>query len=106
LAHLHDTDDGHRRDARDGALVCGLCVDRTPRIDNDWCAVTGRVVCEECCRALMIGEARALLVASEAAGRELSPEDVVSECTGCPRLIRLVTEHTLESGTDVRLPMH
>jgi hypothetical protein len=106
MAHRHDDNEKRGRATFDGALVCGLCVDNTPRIDNDWCPVTECVMCDECCRGLMMGEGRALVVASEIAGRELTAEDVVAECTSCPRLMRLVTEHTLEGETDVRLPMH
>lgn len=98
----------HARHARrhDGALLCTMCVDTRPREDNDWCPVSGSVVCDDCCRDLMLGEERALLVASEARGHDIQPEDVISVCTSCERLIRLVSEHAPEDGPDVRLPMH
>jgi hypothetical protein len=94
------------RRKHDGALLCTLCVDTRPREDNDWCPVTGSIVCEDCCRGLMMGDERVVLAAAELTGREPEPEDVLSVCTECPRLIRIVTEESVEDGTEVRLPMH
>ena len=101
--------DRRRRRARrwDGAFRCGLCPDRIPQPDNDWCPVFEGVVCEDCCRSLMMGDERLLAEVSEAAGREITPDDVIARCTECERLIRIVSEHLLDGETEAaRLPMH
>lgn len=42
----------------DGGLTCRLCPDPRPSEDNEWCPIAERVVCENCCRALMLGDDR------------------------------------------------
>ncbi len=98
---------GHaRRRKYDGGLVCTLCVDTRPHEDNEWCSVAHAIVCEDCCRGLMMGDERVLMAVEEVTGQEVEPEDILEVCTQCPRLVRIVTEEAFESGPDVRLPMH
>jgi hypothetical protein len=90
----------------DGAFRCRLCPDHLPREDNDWCPAAQGVVCEDCCRALMMGDERLLEAISRRRGLDLDTPDVISNCTECERLIRLVSEHVPDEGNDARLPMH
>lgn len=106
MAHAHHDDDLPQPERTDGALRCRLCPDPSPHPDNDWCPVTGGIVCEDCCRALMMGDPRALALASERRERQIDNDDVIAECSECARLIRLVSDRVLEGETDVRLPMH
>jgi hypothetical protein len=106
MARIHHEDDLPVPERYDGAFRCTLCPDHSPREDNDWCPVAGGVVCEDCCRALMMGDDRLLEAVSVRKGHEVDPDDVIAHCMECERLVRLVSEQTFEEGTDARLPMH
>ncbi len=86
----------------DGALRCRLCPDLSPAEDNDWCPLAAGVVCDDCCRALMMGDERLLDAVSRRRGHEIGMEQVVESCMQCERLVRLVTE-TTGDGDGVRL---
>lgn len=94
-------------DRRDGAFRCGQCRDGRPHEDNDWCPVMQSILCEDCCRSLMLGDERMIAAATRRYGRGIDSKDVISKCTECPRLIRLVSEHVLADESEAaRLPMH
>jgi non-ribosomal peptide synthetase component F len=102
---------GQCRDKRgrvrhDGAFACTLCAERQPDADNDWCPITRSVVCDDCCRELMMAEERVTMAASAEIGHPFTPEDIVAACMACPRLARLVHLQALENAVDVRRRMH
>lgn len=107
MAHVHTDKSAAIQERYDGAFRCRLCPDHFPREDNDWCAVAERVVCDDCCRSLMMGDERTLGLVEQARDREFEPEDVIAACMQCPRLVRLVSE-TVVDGEDegVRLPLN
>lgn len=108
MARKHHDEDRRRRRVRyDGAFRCGLCLDPFPAPDNDWCPVAEGVVCEDCCRELMMGDERRLAEVSRGRDQVLESDDVIAHCAECERLIRLVSDHILDGELDgVRLPMH
>lgn len=94
-------------DRYDGAFRCRLCPDEHPRDDNDWCPVLQGVVCEDCCRSLMLGDERMREAVAHRLGHGVAAKDVIGRCTECSRLIRLVSEHVLADESEAaRLPMH
>jgi hypothetical protein len=99
-------DDMPHPERTDGAFRCRLCPDTFPREDNEWCGCAGGIVCDDCCRAIMMGEQRMLEAISKRRGRRMRSEDVVSTCMECERLVRLVTERAVDGDIAVRLPLH
>lgn len=91
----------------DGAFRCRLCPDQLPSVENDWCPVAAGVVCEDCCRALMMGDARLLDAVAKRLGRGVDQQDVIERCMQCERLVRLVSETAILGESEgVRLPLH
>jgi hypothetical protein len=80
----------------DGVLRCRLCIHHTPGEECDWCPAIDSVICDDCCRQLMLGQMQLLVAASDAAGEALDPTEIVAECTDCPRLVRLISERVLD----------
>lgn len=87
----------------DGALLCTTCADRRPREDTDWCPAIGRVVCDDCCRSLMLGEHRILKSGAEDA---MTLDQIVVACVACPRLAGIVEDEAFGDEPDVRFPLH
>jgi hypothetical protein len=90
----------------DGGLTCRLCADTRPSEENDWCRLAERVVCESCCRALMLGDERLRSAVAELRGEELRADDIIAECVECDRLVQLVSESVTEDDTGVRSRPH
>lgn len=90
----------------DGGLTCRLCPDPRPSEDNEWCPIAERVVCEDCCRALMLGDDRLRRAVAELNGGARTPDDVIAACVACERLGKLIEEHVPQHETDVRFPLH
>jgi hypothetical protein len=94
-------------DRFDGAFRCHICPDHFPREDNDWCPIARAVVCDDCCRALMMGDERAADVVALRVGHDLDGDEIIDSCMRCDRLVRLVSETATEGESEgVRLPMH
>ena len=75
----------------DGRARCLLCCD-APGRDHDWCAAAGGLVCDDCCREILSGEAERLHAAARARRREIVPIEVLVACAACPRAERLLVE--------------
>lgn len=106
MTHVADAGIGVGDHRFDGGLTCRLCADTRPSEENDWCPLAERVVCESCCRALMLGDERLRSAVGELRGDELKVDDIIAECVQCDRLVRLVSEHPPEDDTNVRSRPH
>jgi hypothetical protein len=100
------TESGRHQSRTDGALHCVLCPDARPREDGDWCAAVRGIVCEGCCLRLMTGDPLARSRTFHLRGRALSDDEITAACMGCERLVRLVTDQTLENDPLARFRAH
>ncbi len=82
----------------DGAVRCRLCGDRDHQADHDWCPAAEALVCDECCEDLLRGEPRRLIAAAEASPASVSPLEIITRCTACPRLQRMLVDDDEEES--------
>ena len=75
----------HEPPRHDGALSCALCRSTDPVAGHDWCVAAQRLVCDDCCRGLVSGDAAKLMAAVMGTGRAVSPAVLFGGCSMCPR---------------------
>lgn len=97
MAHAHgNLPEREESRLHDGALHCRLCIHHSPDEECDWCPAVESVICEDCCRQLMLGQIRVMVAAADITGGAVDPTELEAECADCPRLVRLISERVLD----------
>jgi hypothetical protein len=92
VAHAAQPTDAGRRQPWDGAVQCELCGDRNGPADHDWCPAAETLVCDECCEDLLRGDPRRVMAAAQTATKTATPLELISACTACGRLSRMLVD--------------
>lgn len=89
------------RERWDGAVRCILCAGTHHDDAHEWCAAAEALVCDPCCTEMLNGEPRRMIAALQASTGPVSPLDVISACSECARLPRmLIAEADFASSDD------
>lgn len=91
------------RERHDGAAMCRLCSSTDAIAGHAWCAASGGLVCDDCCRSLLLGDARQVppTTASDLARRA---DMIISACLECERGQRWYTEQLRLHFADGNVP--
>ena len=100
----HSLYEMQHRAMHDGALRCALCADASPDAGHDWCPAAEGLVCETCCRRVLLGkDTRLYAIAATRVDGDDSVENLSVACFGCDRGRRWFAEQLhrrLGSGTE------
>ncbi len=70
----------------DGLAACRLCSSSDAGADHDWCPAAEGLVCETCCRRVLLGEdTRLYAIAATRVDGDDSVENLSIACFGCDR---------------------
>lgn len=97
MAGLDSDPLAHGPGPHDGMASCRLCSSTEAAADHDWCAASGGLVCDACCRRVLLGEVSHL-------GRPVDDladcaESIISACLACERGRRWYADQMLEHVT-------
>lgn len=73
------------RGRHDGMAACRLCASTDAAADHAWCAASEGLVCDECCRHVLLGDVwrlKPLMSPDEIADRA---EVIICACLACER---------------------
>lgn len=65
----------------DGPARCRVCATTAADAEHEWCPAAEALVCEECCRRILLGSVGAYIAAAVGAGSDPTP----SACADCER---------------------
>jgi hypothetical protein len=86
------------RGAWDGMARCSVCGGSdSPAPDEGWCPLTGSLLCDSCCRALLFGEAQRMLEMIEASEPLDEPTEAARTCANCPRIMAVIEDELTET---------
>jgi len=88
----------------DGVATCRLCASTDAAADHAWCAASGGLVCDECCRRILFGDLRRLGPSVMAEPHGERGEAVIASCVGCERGQRWYAEQLHLSFSDGSQP--
>jgi hypothetical protein len=100
MAHTGHIFDMSKRPAHDGALRCVLCADTKPGADHGWCKAAECIVCDDCCAALLDGDAHRLVSVVANARRLVTPDGLLQACSRCERITLRLAEDELAGDED------
>lgn len=92
----------HDPSGHDGVATCRMCASTEAAADHAWCAVSGGLVCDDCCRRVLFGDLRRLGPAAMAAILAEQGDSIIAACVGCDRGRRWYVEqlhHTFSDGS-------
>ena len=70
----------------DGLATCRLCSSSDAAADHEWCPAAEGLVCDACCRHVLLGEdTRLYAIAATRADGDDTVENLTSACFGCDR---------------------
>ena len=77
----------------DGLAACRLCSSSDAAAGHAWCPAAGGLVCDTCCRRVLLGEdTRLYAIAATRPDGDETVETLVSACFGCERGRRWFSE--------------
>jgi hypothetical protein len=87
----------------DGMALCRMCATGDAEAHHEWCAASGGLVCDECCRRVLLGDVRRLDPAMTVAQLAERAEAIIASCLSCERGQRWFTEQ-LQQRSDGPAP--
>jgi hypothetical protein len=85
MADLDTDPHVHAPPRHDGSPSCALCATTAHSAGHDWCLAAQCLVCDDCCRNLVDGDASRLLAVVMSTGRTVTPAILFGGCSMCPR---------------------
>jgi hypothetical protein len=76
----------------DGLASCRLCASADAAAEHDWCPASEGLVCEACCRRVLLGDPSRLEVAMGDADSPDVFETLITTCLSCERAKRWYAE--------------
>lgn len=77
----------------DGVAACRLCASTKPDAGHEWCAASGGLICDECCRRVLLGDISRLRPWIPASDLPRHAEEIIGSCLVCERGRRRYVEH-------------
>jgi hypothetical protein len=86
----------------DGLAICRVCCSADAAAAHDWCLAVRGLLCDACCRRILIGEEPRMAWATCADDAEGAP--LVDECLGCDRGHRWFAEQFNQHSASDGIP--
>lgn len=99
MAGLDDEPLTHGPGRHDGMAACRLCSSTDASADHGWCAASGGLVCDSCCRRVLLGDVSGLRLPAPETDLADDAETIISACLGCERGQRWYANLMLERVT-------